>query len=496
MSEGNWKRAIFGLMLIALLILGGVVQAAEPTYSEAWDGRGTDSERCGYVGQEGRPETGWIHWVFSTKGDSTDAKLVLGGTGSGTYAPGEPLNAEVWHFYTPFFELDGLTATINLFGGMPGPGGGLVISDYCPGAFERLEVSKTAETTFTREHFWDIDKEVETENEHTLNGYPKIWLYTDGSGDEKATWTVDVSYEGYEDSAFKVSGEITIENTGQLDAVITAVDDVLAGMPIDVDCGVAFPYTLAAGETLICTYAEYVDSKIEGFNEVTVTTERDTYFADAELIWGDPTTEINKTVTIEDDSDLFGKVELGTVTAPYGDSFTYYKEFAYEDFDECGAFLFENRAMIVETGQYADAELKVNVQCVLFESAWALGPDGQCFSAFGFRNWGWTNPIGPGQHTFDLWAGAGQCDTSKGTLVGTVDVNYDGTNVTVTYNLDPGFTLEETHVFAGLEPLPRLRNGRQTTAPGQYRNQGPFEGGQVWVIAHAVVGIPDPDFGP
>jgi hypothetical protein len=38
--------------------------------------------------------------------------------------------------------------------------------------------------------------------------------------------------------------------------VITAVDDVLAGDPIDVDCGVTFPYMLPVGETLICTYSE------------------------------------------------------------------------------------------------------------------------------------------------------------------------------------------------------------------------------------------------
>jgi hypothetical protein len=111
----------WSLIVVAALLLVSVsaVWAQTPTYTENWDGRGTDSERCELAGQEGRPESGWIHWVFSTKGESTDAKLTLGGTGSGTYSPGEPLNAEVWHFYTPFFELEGLTATIELFGGDP-----------------------------------------------------------------------------------------------------------------------------------------------------------------------------------------------------------------------------------------------------------------------------------------------------------------------------------------------------------------------------------------
>jgi hypothetical protein len=36
-----------------------------------------------------------------------------------------------------------------------------------------------------------------------------------------------------------------------------------------------------------------------------------------------------------------------------------------------------------------------------------------------------------------------------------------------------------------------------TVAPGQYYNAGPFPAGtQVYVIAHAVVGMPDPNFGP
>jgi hypothetical protein len=95
-----------------------------------------------------------------------------------------------------------------------------------------------------------------------------------------------------------------------------------------------------------------------------------------------------------------------------------------------------------------------------------------------------------------LWAGAAQCDTSKGTLVGSVRVQYDGTNAVVTFHAADGFQLEDTAVYAGLEPFPRLRNGRFTVAPGQYRNQGPFNGEDIYVIAHAVVLYPDPNFGP
>jgi hypothetical protein len=92
---------------------------------------------------------------------------------------------------------------------------------------------------------------------------------------------------------------------------------------------------------------------------------------------------------------------------------------------------------------------------------------------------------------------AGQCDTSKGTLVGSVTVVYDDDGyVTVTYNVDAPYLLDETHVYAGYDMFPKDRKGNSTVAPGQYTNNSPFDGSQVYVIAHAVVGIPDPDFGP
>lgn len=69
---------------------------------------------------------------------------------------------------------------------------------------EKLEVSKTAITYYTRTHKWGIEKFVTTEKEYMHEGVPKIWLYTDSSGDETATWTVDVTYGGYTDSDFKV----------------------------------------------------------------------------------------------------------------------------------------------------------------------------------------------------------------------------------------------------------------------------------------------------
>ena len=364
-----------------------------------------------------------------------------------------------------------------------------------------LDVSKTVVTSYTRTHEWDIDKKVETENEYELDDFAKIWLFIDGSGDEKATWTVDVTYVGYEDSDWNVSGVITIENIGTSKKSITAITDMLGGSPISVDCGEDFelPYDLPVGETLTCDYDE--DGYVEGDNVVTVTVEgeEEPYTATEPIVWGDPTTELYATVNIKDISDLFGEEDLGSVTAPNGDTFTYDKEFAWADFvaDDCGGFTYDNTATIVETDQSADATLKVNVQCFIYDSAWAKGDPNDPFCDNGFANWGWSNLVGEGSFEMDLWAGAGQCDTDKGSLVGTVDVDYDGENVIVTFNVNATiYDLKETHVYAGYDMFPKTRQGRNTVAPGQYVNNSPFDGSDVYVIAHGVVGYPDPDFGP
>jgi hypothetical protein len=398
-----------------------------------------------------------------------------------------------------------IEAHINVNGGRTSStgksGNRIALELDCSTLFEELTVSKTAETSYTRTHKWSIDKSVKTEFGYEHEGFPKIWLYTDGSGDEPATWTVDVSYEDYEDSGFNVSGDITVENTGTLDAVITDITDVLAGTEISVDCsGVVFPYTLGVGNTLTCSYNVNVDDKISGKNKVDVTTKVRTYSAEAAVIWGEPTSEVNASVTIKDVSDLFGEVVLGTLDAPNGGQFTYFKDFAWAGYgqDGGGDYVYGNTATIVETGQSADATLKVNVQRYLFETAFAKGSDAECFIDHGFDRWGWTNPILPGTYTWDLWAGAGQCDTSKGILVGSVTVVYDAAsgNVTVTYDVNTLYLLDETHVYADYGMFPVGKRGALTVAPGKYYNASPFDGSEVYVIAHAVVGIPDPDFGP
>ena len=124
-----------------------------------------------------------------------------------------------------------------------------------------------------------------------------------------------------------------------------------------------------------------------------------------------------------------------------------------------------------------------------------------CFLDLGFTKWGWTNgPLGPGSYEFQLWAGAADCDTSKGRLVGQLTVDYDGSTAVVTYNIYEGNWMTATHLYVGSNRLPRGKGGSETVSPGQYpyvhdslnnvtTDSYTLTGlsGDIYVVAHAVV---------
>lgn len=135
--------------------------------------------------------------------------------------------------------------------------------------------------------------------------------------------------------------------------------------------------------------------------------------------------------------------------------------------------------------------------------------DDEIIANVSFNRWGWTNgPIseGSGEQTYDIYASAGQCDLSKGTLVGELTATYANGTLTVTYRMteesfftDALYTLLETHLYVGSAPYPQMKNNKYTVAPGQYGNQHmhnditeysyevPGLTGDIYFIAHAVV---------
>ena len=142
--------------------------------------------------------------------------------------------------------------------------------------------------------------------------------------------------------------------------------------------------------------------------------------------------------------------------------------------------------------------------------AWAPDPMSTCFLDDGFDRWGWTiGPLESGDYSFELYSGAGQCDLEKGTLVGSLNVNYNqevGT-ADVEFAILEGYVLNETHLYIGNEPYPTDSNGNITVAPGQFPYQHELDSaendsytidglsGEIYVIAHGVVCNDDEDDG-
>lgn len=156
-----------------------------------------------------------------------------------------------------------------------------------------LEVSKTADTTFTRTFTWDVEKSVDPANWDLFNG-------DSGTSD----YLIEVTKTGSVDSDWAVSGTITIVNpSASIAATITSVADSISGVgAVTVDCGVAFPYNLAGGGTLECTYSSDLPDGSDRVNTATVATsgliEGNT--ADADVLFGDPTTVVDDSVTLTD----------------------------------------------------------------------------------------------------------------------------------------------------------------------------------------------------
>lgn len=264
-------------------------------------------------------------------------------------AKGGP-DANLYYYDPPEFKDTELHAPVN-------PGGqwaDLSHVSFCigepvvePPEPKVLDVEKDAETMFERDHKWNIDKKVT----------PKKWSIFDGdSGTSK--YTVKVDTTDRVDSEFAVSGTITIDNNTDAPAMIADVIDEVNDYPAEVDCPEVedFPYTLAAGATLTCTYFAELPDDADRTNTVTVEvtpeSEVEGASATADVEFDEPSDDKKKKVTVVDDKQ--GK--LGTCKAKKAPcKFKFSKKFSCPD-DEG---VHKNTAKIKKTGKKDSAKVKV-----------------------------------------------------------------------------------------------------------------------------------------
>lgn len=112
------------------------------------------------------------------------------------------------------------------------------------------------------------------------------------------------------------------------------------------------------------------------------------------------------------------------------------------------------------------------------------------------NRWGWAENFDTNDGTtqvFNFWRGAGQNDTSKGDLAGTVTITATGNQVEFNINLNTGFTISDLHVYLS-EDSP----GNIAKSPGRYNRNDEVgdsdtnftltrtsSDSSFWVIVHA-----------
>jgi hypothetical protein len=354
----------------------------------------------------------------------------------------------------------GLASPTNASGGPAGLSNLTFCWDQPDEVTEALVVTKTLDEAFTRTYAWDIDKSV---NQSVFN------LYTDGSGNGTATWTLDVQDLGPTDSAWTVSGKVKIENVGDLAANITNITDTLTlqtspgvetSQNVTLTCPGDFSDlvgTLPVDGILECTYSVALDGAYAGSNTASVTTERTAYSVAASDVpsidWSQAVvTEVDKTVTVTDVSEITalgtgGTQQFGPFTAgtPIVDP-TYQYSFNWADYgqDGCGSYEYENTATLYSgTTPLADDDesVTVNVQCFVFdgETAWAANGNTPLQLRYTNRgNWATYVDLGstPADKTTTLFAGQ--------TLnAGSVEFDVQGINTVITVSLGAAWDFED-----------------------------------------------------
>ncbi len=189
-----------------------------------------------------------------------------------------------------------------------------------------LVVTKTANTSYDRTCDWDITKTSATD---------KLTLKPGEVADVEYTVTVSL-VAPCENSAIKVKGEIKVHNPALIPATIKSVSDLLPGYTVTVVCeeddeNVTFPYTLAAGKDLVCTYSADVADLTPLTNTGTATLQNFDYDKDGnaaepdpenttdfssdavDVTFGGPTGKYNVCIVVRDDNGTPGDTTDDTV---------------------------------------------------------------------------------------------------------------------------------------------------------------------------------------
>ncbi|MDM7323415.1 MAG: hypothetical protein P3W93_000190 [Thermus sp.] len=227
-----------------------------------------------------------------------------------------------------------------------------------------VTVEKTAVPEFKRTYRWTIEKKVTDPAGGSLTLAPGQSYLVKYAVSLVGTPT---------DSDFKVKGTVTIKNTGGVDVTLQTPSDTLStGESIALNCGVGvtFPYTLPAGQALICTYSQDLPNGQSRTNTATVSWsaggESGTTSGQASFAFATPSQVVDGSVTVSDPSATLASA-ISSISPEGVISQTYFFE-RWVKFDSCGDYQVDNTATFTtnttQTQGSASASLKVSVPCV------------------------------------------------------------------------------------------------------------------------------------
>lgn len=251
----------------------------------------------------------------------------------------------------------------------------------------QLVVAKDAATSFTRTYQWTVDK---TADRSVLTLAPGQSFAVNYAVTANATYT---------DANFAVQGQISVFNPAPVPALLTGVADVVSpSLGVSVNCGVTFPYLLAAGSTLQCSYAGPLPDNTSRLNTATVTLQNFTYAAHGTATPTGTTswsavagvdfaaaaiTHVDRCAAFEDTfQGPLGTLCFGGVTLP--NTFTY--AYTVGPFEACGNYELTNLASFagLDSGTSGsdqwtlNANVPCNTGCTLTQGYWkthsAYGP--------------------------------------------------------------------------------------------------------------------------
>lgn len=182
-----------------------------------------------------------------TVGDTNGGSWTFNGSGSETYSETFTCDTDEGTHTN--------TATISETG--QSDAASVTVNCYAP------TVTKTAATALTRTYHWTIDKSADQSALTLALGQSFLVNYQVAVGLAATPFT---------DSGWTVSGQITVHNPAPMAAPLTGVGDTLSGVgAVTVSCPVTFPYSLAAGADLVCSYTQAVPDATTRTNTATAT---------------------------------------------------------------------------------------------------------------------------------------------------------------------------------------------------------------------------------